>query len=302
MLWIVFGVLIVGMLFLDLGVVNRTARVIRLREAALWSAGWIVLALAFGGLVYFWKGSEKALEFLTGYVIEESLSVDNLFVFLVLFSYFQVPRRYEHKVLFWGILGVLVTRGLFITAGVMLIQLFHWILYLFGIILIVTAVKLAREKDEKIEPEKNPALRLFRRVIPMTEGYEGSNFFVKKTGRIFATPLFFVLVVIESTDIVFAFDSVPAILGVTHDPFIVYTSNIFAILGLRSIFFLLAGIMGFFHHLHYGLALVLGFVGVKMLLADVCPIPVGIALAVIGIILLLSILTSLIWPRKAENA
>lgn len=300
MLWVVFGIVILTMLALDLGVVNRKAHAVRLREAAIWSSVWIGLALAFSGLIHFWKGSEKALEFLTGYVIEESLSVDNLFVFLVIFSFFRVPREYEHKVLFWGIVGVLITRGIFITAGVVLIHRFHWILYLFGIVLIVTALKLAFKSDEEVEPEKNPILRLTRRFLPMTEGYEGSKFFVKKAGRVLATPLFFVLVVIESTDIVFAVDSVPAILGITHDPFIVYTSNIFAILGLRSLFFLLSGVMRLFHHLHYGLALILGFVGVKMLLADIYQIPVGVALAVIGAVLTLSILASLIWPPKPQ--
>lgn len=298
MLWWVFGGLVLAMLVLDLGVINRKAHVIQLKEASLWSFAWISLALAFSALVFFWMGQEKALEFLTGYVIEESLSVDNLFVFLVIFSYFRVPREFEHKVLFWGIVGVLITRGIFITAGVALIHKFHWILYLFGLILIVTAAKLVLKEDEEIHPENNPVLKLFRRLMPVTESYEGASFFVRRMGRLAATPLFVVLLVIESTDIVFAVDSVPAVLGITHDPFIVYTSNIFAILGLRSLFFMLSGIMRLFHRLHYGLAFILGFVGIKMLIADFYKIPVGAALMVIAVALALSILASLIWPEK----
>lgn len=298
MLWWVFGGVVLAMLVLDLGVINRKAHVIRLKEASLWSFVWISVALAFSALVFFWMGQEKALEFLTGYVIEESLSVDNLFVFLVIFSYFRVPREFEHKVLFWGIVGVLITRGIFITAGVALIHKFHWVLYLFGLILIVTAAKLAFKEDEEIHPENNPVLKLFRRLMPVTENYEGASFFVRRMGRLAATPLFVVLLVIESTDIVFAVDSVPAILGITHDPFIVYTSNIFAILGLRSLFFMLSGIMRLFHRLHYGLAFILGFVGIKMLIADFYKIPVGAALMVIAAALALSILASLIWPEK----
>lgn len=301
MLWIIFGLLVLAMLVLDLGVFHRRAHVVQLKEALWWSLAWISLALIFSLLVFFWKGSEKALEFLTGYVVEESLSVDNLFVFLVLFSYFRVPRQYEHKVLFWGILGVLVMRGIFILAGVALIHRFHWLLYFFGILLIGTAVKLAFEKDKEIHPEKNPILKLFRKLMPVTEGYENSKFFVRKEGRLFATPLLVVLLVVESTDVIFAVDSVPAVLGITQDPFIVYTSNIFAILGLRSIYFALAGIMSLFHHLHYGLAFILGFVGAKMLLAEIYKIPVGYALAVIVVVLALSIFASLIWPRQTET-
>lgn len=298
MLWWVFGVVVAGMLALDLGVINRKAHVIGLKEALAWSLVWVSLAVGFFGLVFLGRGWEKALEFLTAYVIEESLSVDNLFVFLVIFSYFRVPQPLEHKVLFWGIVGVLMTRGVFITAGVALIHRFHWILYLFGAVLIVTAIKLACEKDKEIHPEKNVVLKLFHRLMPVTAGYEGSRFFVKRNGRLFATPLFVVLLVIESTDIVFAVDSVPAVLGITHDPFIVYTSNIFAILGLRSIFFLLSGAMRLFHHLHYGLAFVLGFIGFKMLASHYLHVPVGIALSVIAVALALSVITSLIWPEK----
>ena len=298
MLWTIFIVLIVGIMALDLGLINRKAHVVRLREAFLWSVVWVTLALGFCGLVFYWKGSVKALEFLTGYVIEESLSIDNLFVFLILFSYFRVPRQYEHKVLFWGIVGVLVTRGIFITAGVALIERFHWILYVFGLVLIVTAFKLAVEKDKEVQPEKNVILKLFRKMMPVTSDYHGAKFFVKREGQFCATPLFVALLVIESTDIVFAVDSVPAVLGITRDPFIVYTSNIFAILGLRSLFFLLSGIMGLFHHLHYGLAFILAFIGLKMLIGGFVHIPVSLALAIIAMTLALSITASMIWPKK----
>ena len=298
MLWIVFGVVILTMLILDLGVINRQAHVVKLKEAALWSSAWIALALGFSGLVAFRLGSEKAFEFLTGYVIEESLSVDNLFVFLVIFSYFRVPREYEHKVLFWGIVGVLITRGIFVTAGVALVHRFYWALYVFGLILIATAIKLVTQREKEVKPEKNPIVKLFRKLMPVTEAYEGSKFIVKRNGRITATPLLVVLIMIESTDILFAVDSVPAVLGITHDPFIVYTSNIFAILGLRSLFFLLSGIMGLFHHLRYGLALILGFVGVKLLIADFYKIPVGMALGVVAFLLTISITASLIWPER----
>jgi len=298
-LWTVFAVVIVAMLALDLGLFNRKAHVIRLREAFLWSAVWISLALSFSGLVNYWMGSQKALEFLTGYLVEESLSVDNLFVFLIIFAYFRVPRQYEHKILFWGIVGVLVTRGIFITVGVALIERFSWVLYLFGAVLIFTAVKLAMEKDKEVHPENNPVLKFFKKLMPVTPDYEGSRFFLRKGDKLWATPLFVVLLVIESTDIVFAIDSVPAVLGITQDPFIVYTSNVFAILGLRSIFFLLSGIMNLFHHLHYGLAFILAFIGAKMLLSGYVHIPIGIALSVIAGTLALSILASLIWPRKA---
>jgi len=299
-LWGVFALVILSMLILDLGVVNRRAREIKFKEAFLWSLVWISLALAFSGLVHVWMGPSKALEFLTGYVVEESLSVDNLFVFILLFAYFRVPKHYEHKILFWGILGVLLTRGIFITAGVALIHRFDWVLYLFGAVLIYTAVRLALEKDKEVRPEKNMFLKFFKKVMPVTPDYEGSHFFIRQGAGIAATPLFVMLLVVESTDLLFAVDSVPAVLGITHDPFIVYTSNIFAILGLRSLFFLLSGIMGLFHHLHYGLALILAFIGVKMLLSGTVHIPVGVALSVIAAVLALSIIGSLIWPKKTE--
>ncbi len=301
LLWGVFALVIGVMLALDLGIVNRKAHVIRLREAFLWSLVWTSLALSFCGLVNFWMGSQKALEFLTGYLVEESLSIDNLFVFLLLFAYFRVPKHYEHTILFWGIIGVLFTRGIFITMGVALIERFHWVLYIFGAVLVYTAFKLALEKDKEVRPEKNIFLKLFRKLMPITPDYHGSRFFVRHEGKWSATPLFVVLLVVESTDILFAVDSVPAVLGITHDPFIVYTSNVFAILGLRSLFFLLSGIMGLFHQLHYGLAFILAFIGVKMLLSEYVHIPIGIALAVIGATLAFSIVASLIWPKVKKE-
>ena len=302
MLWIVFGLIIVGMLALDLGWSARHTHEIKLKEALIRSALWIGLALIFALIVNLWKGPEKSLEFLTGYIIEESLSVDNLFVFLVIFAFFQVPKRYEHDVLFWGIIGAAVTRGIFIAAGVGLVQRFQWTLYGFGAILIWTGWRLMFEKEKKVRPEKNIILRVFHRFMPLIESYEEGKFFVRRNNQNYATPLFVVLLVLESTDILFAVDSIPAILGITHDPFIVYTSNILAILGLRSLFFALSGVMTLFHHLHYGLALILAFVGVKMLIHDHYKIPITYALLVILLILLLSILASLIWPKKTQKS
>lgn len=302
MLWIVFGVIIVGMLALDLGWSARHTHEIKLKEALIRCSIWIGLAMIFALIVNIWKGPEKSLEFLTGYVIEESLSVDNLFVFIVIFSHFRVPKRYEHEVLFWGIIGACVTRGIFIALGVELVHRFEWMLYLFGLILIATAWKLMFEKEKEVDPEKNLILRIFRRFMSVTRDYEGGKFFLRRNGVLYATPLFVVLIVVETTDVVFAVDSIPAILGITHDPFIVYTSNIFAILGLRSLFFALSGIMTLFHHLHYGLALILAFVGVKMLIHDFYKIPITYALLVILLILFLSIVASLIWPKKTEKA
>lgn len=298
LLWLIFGAMVVGALALDLGVSHRHTHEIKLKEALIRSAIWIGLALIFAVIVTIWKGHEKSLEFLTGYIVEESLSVDNLFVFLIIFSYFKVPKRYEHEVLFWGIIGACITRGIFIALGVELVHRFQWILYFFGGFLILTAVKLFFEKGKEVHPEKNMILRLFKRVMPVTPGYEEGKFFVRKSGALWATPLFIVLLVVESTDVVFAVDSIPAILGVTHDPFIIYTSNIFAILGLRSLFFALSGVVTLFHHLHYGLALILAFVGVKMLIHDFYQIPIVYALLVIAMILFLSVAASLIWPQK----
>lgn len=299
--WVLFGVFVLTMLVLDLGVFHRHSHEVKVKEAMLWSAVWIALALLFNIGIYIWRGPETALEFLAGYLIEESLSIDNLFVFLMIFSYFRVPAQYQHKVLFWGILGALVMRAIFILAGVALIQKLHWIIYVFGAFLIVTGVKMAAGKDEQINPEKNPVLRLCRRLLPVTEDYEDGKFFVKRAGRRFATPLFIVLPVIETMDLVFAIDSVPAILAITRDPFVVYTSNVFAIMGLRALYFALAGIMQLFHYLHYGLSAILVFVGVKMLLADIYKIPIGMALGIVAGCLLIAVIASLMWPPKTAE-
>lgn len=296
-LWVVFNVFVLGILALDLLVLHRKAHAVSLREAAAWSCAWVSLALIFGLGVYYFRGAEKGLEFLTGYVIEWSLSVDNLFVFLVIFSYFAVPAVYQHRVLFWGILGALVLRATFIATGTALLANFHWMIYVFGGFLIFTGVKLLFAGEEKIEPEKNPAVLLVRRFMKVTPDYEGQRFFIRRHGKLWATPLFLVLVVVETTDVIFAVDSIPAIFAVTNDPFIVYTSNVFAILGLRSLYFLLANIVDRFQYLKLGLAFVLTFVGTKMVLVDLYKVPVEISLAVIASILTVSILASL-WKAR----
>jgi tellurite resistance protein TerC len=289
----------VVMLILDLKVFHRKLHEIKMKEALGWSLFWIVLAVLFNVGIYFWRGPQAGLEFLTGYLIEKSLSVDNLFVFLLIFSYFRVPALYQHKVLFWGILGALVLRLVFILIGVALVERFHWMIYVFGAFLIITGIKLGLEKEKEIHPEKNLALRLFRRLMPVSSNYQGSQFFFKdSTGRRFATPLFVVLLVVETTDVIFAVDSVPAILAITRDPFIVYSSNAFAILGLRALYFALANLMQLFHHLHYGLSAILIFVGTKMLLADLYKIPIAVALGIIAGILLLSIIASLLHRKR----
>lgn len=300
LLWIGFNIFVVGMLIVDLGVFHRQAHVVKIKEALLWSAVWIALALTFNLGIYFWRGEDVALQFLTGYLIEKSLSVDNIFVFVLVFSYFRVPALYQHKVLFWGILGALIMRAIFIAAGISLIQNFHWVIYIFGSLLILTGIKMAVQKDKEIHPEKNPVVSLLRRFMPVSARFEEGKFFVRQNGRLFATPLFVVLLVVETTDLIFAVDSIPAILAVTLDPFIVYTSNVFAILGLRALYFALAGIMNLFHYLNYGLAAILVFVGAKMLIVDVYKLPIAVALGVIAGILAISIIASLLWPRKEE--
>jgi tellurite resistance protein TerC len=298
--WIGFNLFVLAMLALDLGVFHRQAHAVTMREALVWSAVWVALALLFNVGVYFWRGPEPALDFLTGYLIEKSLSVDNIFVFLLIFSAFRVPPQYQHTVLFWGIVGALLMRALFIAIGVTLIQAFHWVVYVFGAFLLLTGVKMALQREEhEIDLERHLVLRLLRRFLPITERYEGGKFFVKRAGRILATPLFVVLLVVETTDVIFAVDSIPAILAITVDPFIVYTSNVFAILGLRALYFALAGLAHRFRFLRYGLAAILAFVGVKMLLVDVYKIPIGIALGVVAGILLLSVLASLRQRRPA---
>jgi tellurite resistance protein TerC len=301
-LWVIFNIFVLGILALDLLVLHRKAHAVSLREALAWSCAWVSLALVFCLGIYFFRGGQKALEFLTGYVIEWSLSVDNLFVFLVIFSYFAVPAIYQHRVLFWGILGALVLRAAFIATGTALLANFHWMIYVFGGFLIFTGIKLLCAGEEQIEPEKNPAVRMIRRFINITPDYQGQQFFIRRGAKLWATPLFLVLVVVETTDVIFAVDSIPAIFAITLDPFIVYTSNVFAILGLRALFFLLAGVMEMFRYLRVGLSFVLCFVGAKMLIADFYKIPIGISLGVVGGILVLSILASLLKQRKEEGA
>ncbi|MBP1673904.1 MAG: rane protein [Bacteroidetes bacterium] len=298
--WIVFNVIILTMLVLDLGVFNKRAHKIAVKEALIWSAVWITLALAFNVFVLIQFGKTKALEFLTGYVIEYSLSVDNIFVFILIFSFFSVKAQYQHKILFWGILGALVMRAIFIFAGITLINRFHWIVIIFGGFLIYTGIRMLFQKEEiSVEPEKNRIVKLFRKFLPVTETLHGESLFVRQNKRLFATPLFLVLLVIESSDLIFAVDSIPAILAISQDTFIVYTSNIFAILGLRSLYFAVSGIMGFFRYLKVGLAIVLAFVGFKMLASYIhIEIPILLSLAIIISILVISILASIIIRKK----
>ena len=300
-LWIGFTVFVLALLALDLGVFHRKAHEVSACEALSWSIVWISLALLFNAGVYQWFGPEKGLEFLTGFLIEKALAVDNIFVFVVLFSYFAVPASLQHKVLFWGILGALVMRAVFIFLGAALLQHFHWIMYVFGAFLVLTGVKLFKQTETDIHPERNVLFRLFIRFVPAIPVYQGDRFLVRQSGRWYATPLLFVLVAVEATDLVFAIDSIPAIFAVTADPFIVYTSNIFAILGLRSLYFLLAGVIHQFHYLKTGLAFVLAFVGVKMMIVDIYKIPIGVSLAVIAVLIGGAIVVSLLWPPQREK-
>lgn len=300
LLWSIFNVFIIAMLIVDLVVLHKEDEPVSIKEALYWTGIWIVLALIFGIGVYYYMGSQTALDYYTGYLIEKSLSVDNIFVFLLVFTYFKVPDEFQHKVLFWGIFGALVMRLIFIFTGVALIERFHWIIYVFGGFLVFTGIKLAMEKDKEVHPERNPILKLVRRFFPTTKSYHGSKFFIRKMGRLIATPLFIVLVVIETTDLVFALDSIPAILAITRDEFIIYSSNAFAILGLRALYFAVSGIMRLFHYLHYGLSLILVFVGIKMLLSDFYHIPTPYALAVIGGALVLSIIASILYPKEED--
>ncbi len=301
-LWAGFVAFVLALLALDLGVFHRNAHEVTLREAGTWSAIWISLALGFNALVVHWFGAERGLEFLTGYLIEKALAVDNIFVFYAIFSYFAVPAIYQHRVLFWGVLGALLMRAIFIFAGAALLAKFHWVMYVFGAILIVTAIKLFVVADEGLHPEKNPVYRLFRRFLPTVSDYHGAKFTIVQNGKRYATPLLIVLVLIEWTDLVFAVDSIPAIFAVTSDPFIVFTSNIFAILGLRSLFFLLQGVIGRFHLLKPALAAVLLFVGSKMLLLDVYKIPIGISLGVVAALIAFGVIGSLLIPPKPPAA
>lgn len=299
-LWTAFNVFVLGMLALDLGVFHKRSEVITVKNALMWTGIWITLAMAFNVFVYYYFGRQEAIEFFTGYLIEKSLSVDNIFVIIMIFSYFHVPNAYQHKVLFWGILGALVMRVIFIFAGIELINRFHWLIYLFGGFLIITALRMIFAAEEKLQPEKNPVVKLVRRVFPVTASFEGDNFFVKRNSKLWATPLFVVVILIETTDLIFAVDSIPAILAITDDPFIVYTSNVFAILGLRSLYFALSGIEQYFHYLKYGLAAILVFVGTKMCISDIYKIPVDISLIVIVSLLTISVILSVIIPKKVQ--
>jgi tellurite resistance protein TerC len=299
-IWIGFNLFVLALLAIDLGVFHRKAHSVSIKEATAWSIVWVSLAMIFNLGIYFTWGEEKALEFFTGYVIEKSLSVDNLFVFLMIFQYFSTPAEYQHRVLFWGILGALILRAIFIAAGSALLTQFHWMIYVFGAFLVFTGIKMFLQGDEKLEPNRNPVVRLFERWVPMTREYHGQRFMIRTNGQTRATLLLLVLIVIETTDVIFAVDSIPAIFAVTQDSFIVYTSNVFAILGLRSLYFMLAGVMQMFVYLKFGLSLVLCFVGAKMLLSDIYKIPIGASLAVIGTILLLSIVAS--WWSQRKSA
>jgi len=294
---VLFIAFVIVMLMLDLMVFHRGARTVQLKSAMGWSAFWIALAATFAVLVYFWHGKTPALEFVTGYLIEESLSVDNLFVFLLIFRFFKVPDEYQHKVLFWGIIGALVMRLAFIILGVALIHRFEWITYIFGAFLVYTGIKLVKSEEVDIAPDKNPVLKWVRKFLPVTPDYVNGNFFVRDAG-LYATPLFLVLIVIETTDVIFAVDSIPAVLAITRDAFIVFTSNVFAILGLRSLYFALAGMLELFHFLHYGLAGILSFIGIKMLISHYYTIPTHIALGVVGAVLALSVGASVVFPKK----
>jgi tellurite resistance protein TerC len=298
--WIGFIAFVLAMLSLDLGVFNRKPHVVHPKEALTWTSVWVGLALLFAaGLAYF-ATPQVALTFLTGYLIEESLSIDNIFVIVLIFQYFAVPAQYQHRVLFWGILGALVMRGVFIGLGAALLARFEWIIYIFGALLVITGVRMAMKQDEEFEGDKNPVVKFVRRIFPLTDGYRGKEFFVVENGKRYATPLFLVLVLVEATDLIFAVDSIPAIFGITRDPFLVFTSNIFAIMGLRSLFFLLAHVVTKFHLLKYGLAIILTFVGVKMMIEHWVHIPILLSLGVVLGVLALSIIGSLMWPKAYQ--
>ena len=299
--WILFNLFALAMLIIDLRVFHRPGHVIKFREALGWSLMYIAQAAAFAIILYFWQGRQSTLEFITGYVVELSLSVDNLFVFLVIFNYFAVPEEQQHRVLFWGILGALILRGIFIGAGVSLIHRFHWLLFVFGALLIYSGVRVCITGENQVDPASNPVVKLMRRWIPVTTEYRGGRFFVRnpqEDGRLYATPLLVVLLVIETTDLLFAVDSIPAVLAITLKAFIVYTSNVFAILGLRSMYFAVAGLMKLFRFLHYGLAVILILVGIKMILGDYLEIPIGVTLGAVAAVLVISIGLSVVFPSK----
>lgn len=298
MFWMIFNVFVLMMLALDLGVFHRKSHEVTVKEALIWTFVWIFLALAFNVIVYFWRGQQQALEFFTGYLVEKALSVDNIFVFIMIFTYFQIPTKYQHKVLFWGIIGALIMRVIFIFAGVALLEKFHFTIYIFGSLLVFTGIKMFNHSNSKIDPDKNPVVKIFKKFMPVTQTLHEDKFFTKIEGKRFVTPLFLVLILIETTDLIFAVDSIPAILAITQDQFIVYTSNVFAILGLRSLYFALAGIIHRFWLLSYGLAVVLVFVGIKMVLIDVYKIPIEWSLLFIASTIAVSVIISLIIKQK----
>ncbi|EFH82849.1 TerC family protein [Ktedonobacter racemifer] len=298
--WIGFNVFVLAMLALDLGIFNRKEHIPSIKEALIWVVVWVLLALIFNVGVYFFLGTNKALEFLAGYLIEQSLSTDNIFVFVLIFSYFVVPRIYQHRVLFWGIMGALIMRGTMIAAGAFLLERFHWILYIFGAFLIYTGIRMAFYDESDIEPEKNPVLRLARRIFPIASDHEGKEFLIRRNGTLYATPLLLVLIVVETTDLIFAVDSIPAVFAITQDPFIVYTSNVFAILGLRSLYFVLANLVDKFYYLRFALAVILSFVGIKMLLPLIfhdLHVPTWFPLVVIVAVLLVAVIASVVRNR-----
>jgi tellurite resistance protein TerC len=302
--WILFNVFTLVMLIVDLRVFHRPGHVVKFREALGWSLMYVAMAVAFGAILYLWQGRQSSLEFVTGYVVELSLSVDNLFVFLVIFNYFAVPDEQQHRVLFWGILGALILRGIFIGAGVQLIQRFHWLLFVFGALLIYSGIRVCLTGEHQVDPSSNPVVKALRRWIPVTTDYRGGRFFVRNSqenGRLYATPLLVVLLVIETTDVLFAVDSIPAVLAITLKAFIVYTSNVFAILGLRSMYFAVSGLIKVFRFLHYGLAVILILVGVKMILGDYFEIPIGVTLGTVALVLLISIALSMAYPAKNDG-
>lgn len=299
-MWTGFNVFVLAMLALDLGVFHRDDHEVKAKEAAIWTVVWILVSLIFGGVLYWWQGPDIALQFLTGYVIEKSLSADNIFIFVLIFTFFQVPAKYQHRVLFWGILGALIMRGALIAVGATLLATFHWVMYLFGAFLLFTGIRLMTQNAVDVDPNNSAAVKLVRRFLPVTDQYEGHNFFVRRNGQLMATPLFVVLAFVESSDLMFAVDSVPAIFAVTQDPFIVYTSNVFAILGLRSMYFLLANVMGKLRFLKVGLSVILSFVGAKMLLMGWIKIPPLVSLAVIIGILTITVVASLVFPSGDE--
>ncbi len=298
---IFFNIFVLGMLALDLGVFNRKAHAITIKEAAIWSGVWVALSLLFCSALFIWESHTDGLEFLTGYLIEKALSVDNIFVFIMIFAYFGVPAKYHHKVLFWGILGALILRATFIVIGTALLSEFHWVMYVFGVILLYTGIKMFRSDTVEVHPEKNIVLKYCRKVFPVTENYVEGRFFARINRKLYLTPMFLVLIVIETTDIVFAFDSIPAIFAITQDPFIVYTSNICAILGLRALYFLLAGLMRRFEYLQTGVAVVLVYIAIKMLIMDIYKIPIAISLAGVILILGVSIIASIRKQKKEKS-